>query len=97
MPNLPKMWNELTDEAVEIVSDGFQPCEGCGRVEYTEETACEVPDGDERPGDQPQHCEHWYDCEPCHKCGDWPMVLYGPPLAFKGLGDRLAMMEANAP
>ena len=29
----------------------------------TKETACPVrEDG--------QHCEHWYDCEPCCACGD---------------------------
>lgn len=22
------------------------------------------------PADDPGHCEHWYDCEPCHRCGD---------------------------
>lgn len=22
------------------------------------------------PGDDPGHCSHWYDCEPCHRCGD---------------------------
>jgi protein gp37 len=22
------------------------------------------------PEDDPGHCGHWYDCEPCHRCGD---------------------------
>lgn len=27
---------------------------------------CRVGD----PEDGPYHCSHWYDCEPCHRCGD---------------------------
>ena len=22
------------------------------------------------PDDDPGHCGHWYECEPCHHCGD---------------------------
>ena len=22
------------------------------------------------PADDPGHCLHWWDCEPCHRCGD---------------------------
>ena len=22
------------------------------------------------PADDPMHCGHWYDCEPCCRCGD---------------------------
>lgn len=22
------------------------------------------------PADDPGHCIHWYECEPCHRCGD---------------------------
>ena len=64
---------------MEIVVDGYQPCDACGQIEYTEETACSQPDV-WREDDSPyQHCQCWYDCEPCHKCGDHPVVLYGPP------------------
>lgn len=21
------------------------------------------------PAEDPGHCLHWYDCEPCHRCG----------------------------
>ena len=88
MANLPKYIDELDDEAMEIAWQGYNPCDGCARIHYSDETPCEFPDGDERPGDQPQHCGCWYDCEPCEKCGDDPVVIYGPPLSFLGWGDR---------
>ena len=81
LPNeeLDDGFGNVMESPMEIVVDGYQPCDACGRIEYTEETACSQPDSWRE--DQPpyQHCQCWYDCEPCHKCGDHPVVLYGPP------------------
>lgn len=77
-------FGNIMPSPLEIVCDGDQPCDGCGQVHYTEETACQLPDhpyGDSRESQSPyQHCQCWYDCQPCHKCGDDPVVLYGPPV-----------------
>ena len=65
----------------EIVGDHDQPCV-CGRIHYTLETACAKPDIMPPPwkADEPpyRHCNCWYDCDPCGKCGDDPVVLHGP-------------------
>ena len=93
MPNCPAFYWELspdeiddgfgetTASALEIVNDGYQPCDGCARIHYSEETACTQPDGT-YPDEPPPwtHCQCWYDCEPCHKCGADEVVIYGPPL-----------------
>ena len=87
MPNYPKFAADLSAEEteegaseMEIAWQGDNPCDACGRHHYTEETACTVPDSLTRPGETPQHCRCWYDCEPCCKCGDEPVVLHGPVL-----------------
>lgn len=91
MPNLPMFFWELSGEekddgfgnimesAREIVVDGYQPCDGCGRIHYTEETACEFPDKWRNDTPAYQHCQCWYECAPCCKCGEDASVLYGPP------------------
>ena len=95
-PNKPAFYWELPNEELddgfgnfmespmEIVVDGYQPCDGCGRIHYTEETAClrlTPPEGKNWAGYHDRnHCGCWYDCEPCHWCGDDPVVLYGPPV-----------------
>ena len=90
--NGPAFWWELPAEIgdgfgaimepMEIVADGDQPCDGCGRIHYTDESAClrlTPPEGDNWAGRyDDNHCGCWYECEPCHWCGDDPVVLYGP-------------------
>ena len=89
--NGPAFWQELPAEIwdgfgtfmspMEIVVEGDQPCV-CGRIHYTdEETACAKPDS-WRP-DEPyphNHCQCWYECDPCCKCGEDAVVLHGPKL-----------------
>lgn len=72
-------FGNLMASALEIVVNGDQPCDACGRIEYTEETACPFPDTWREDKPPYQHCKCWYECEPCCKCGDDPAVLYGPP------------------
>ena len=42
LPNeeLPDGFGNLMASPMEIVVDGYQPCDACGQIEYTEETAC---------------------------------------------------------
>lgn len=69
----------IMESELAIVNDGYQPCDGCGRIHYTEETACEFPDpGMDYYGRPWQHCNCWYECEPCCKCEADAVVLYGP-------------------
>ena len=71
-------FGNMTASALEIVNDGYQPCDGCARIHYTEETACTSPSGGDSKEPPFQHCNCWYDCDPCCKCGDDPVVVYGP-------------------
>ena len=86
MPNLPKFVDQLVDteeyDESEVAFQGDNPCDGCGRFHYTEETSCSVADQFTREGELPQHCQCWYDCDPCCKCGEDGTVLHGPPVAF---------------
>ena len=86
MPNLPKWPHELVDteeyDETEVAWQGtHNPCDGCGCYHYTEETACTIVDASDvfaGSEEQPQHCQCWYDCDPCCKCSDQPNVLHGP-------------------
>ena len=80
MPNPPKFAHELSgDETEEEASEQEDnPCDGCGRHHYTEETSCSVPDPLTPEDETSQHCRCWYDCEPCCRCGEDGVVLHGP-------------------
>ena len=85
MANMPKFaWQlsvldgEDSPSEAEVAWQGDNPCDGCGRFHYTEETGCAPTSELGPPPDHEQHCVCWYECEPCCRCGDHPVVLFGP-------------------
>ena len=82
MANLPRFWwmCELSENDEVAWADYLPLCDSCGCIhDYIAETSCMPPSPAGLPAPEcEQHCECWYNCEPCCRCGEDAVVLYGP-------------------